>query len=91
MQKVESAADTQQRLLLISYITLGSVALSIVLALCSHFLQVRRSAAEIAKLRGEMVEIRQQMAGRSDLQAVRKSLSQLESDVKKVSDDLRRR
>jgi uncharacterized protein YlxW (UPF0749 family) len=78
----------QQRLLSISYITLASVALSIVLAMTMHFFQVRRGAAEIAKLRGEMVEIKQQMADRSDLQAVRKSLARLESDVKKVSDNL---
>lgn len=88
MQKAESAFDAQQRLLSISYVTLASVALSIVLALATHFFQARRGAAEIAKLRGEMIEIKNQMADRRDLQAVRKSLIQLESDVKKVSDNL---
>lgn len=90
MQKVETPVDNQQRLLSISYATLASVVLSIMLALATHVFQARRGAADIAKLRTEMVEIKQQMADRGDLQAVRKSLIQLESDVKKVSDNLQK-
>lgn len=88
MQKIESPADMQQRLLVVSYSTLASVALSILLALATHFFQFRRGTAEIARLRTEMIEIKHQMADRNDLQAVRKSLIQLESEVKKVSDNL---
>lgn len=91
MQKVESQADIQQRLLRMSYLTLASVGLSIVLGLAIHFFQVERGAAEIAKLRAEVVDIKHEMADRKDLQAVRKSLGEVDAEVRKLSDNLQKR
>lgn len=88
LQKIKSLPDNQQRLLTLSYATLASVALSIVLALTTHFSQMSRGSAEIGKIRIEMTEIKQQMADRRDLQEVRTSLLQVEKDVKKLSDHL---
>ncbi len=80
--------DGQQRLIVLSYLTLGCVVLSILLAVGSQISQATRGEAEIGNLRTEMVEIKHQMAERSELQAVRQSLLRLEKDVRKLSDKL---
>ncbi len=88
MKKVESQQGAHQQLLSMSYLTLTSVALSIVLVIAMHFLQARRGTVEIGQLRSEMTEIKHKMADRSDLQEVRRSLLRLETDVRKISNDL---
>jgi Tfp pilus assembly protein PilN len=65
------------------------VGLSIVLGLTTQFSSVKHGNSNIAKLRADVVEIQRQMADRSDVQAIRQSLLQLEKDIKKVSDKLR--
>jgi hypothetical protein len=58
------------------------------LVLTTQFPSAQNGNANLAKLHADVVELKQKMADRSDLQAVRRSLLQLEKDMKKVSDNL---
>jgi hypothetical protein len=88
MQPDHGHVGSQRRLLVLSYSTLASIGLSILLGLATNFYSLKRGNAEIVKLRGDVVEIKRKMADRSDLQALRQSLLKVEKEIREVSDNL---
>jgi Tfp pilus assembly protein PilN len=90
MQPDRSHVHSQRRPLFLSYSTLALVGFSIALGLATQFYSVKHGNANIAKLQADVVEIKRQMADRSDMQAIRQNLLQLEKDIRKVSDNLQK-
>lgn len=90
MQKVDRQPESQDRLLVLAYSALVSIALSIALALATYLFSVKRAAVDTANLRADVLEIKREMANRRDLQTVHDSLRRLEADLQKLNDQIQR-
>jgi ubiquinone biosynthesis protein UbiJ len=78
------------RVPIFQWISIVGMIVSLAIALSSRLTSSDRTAVDLAKLQGDVTEMRKQMAGREDVSDLSKQVRELEIQVAKLTDRLER-